>query len=316
VIAFVAGNPAVDRVYCVDRISIGAIHRPTFTSVLAGGKGLNAARAAHLLGAETHVVAVLGGQSGQWIEQALAAEGITGSFTWTEAETRTCVSIGSDQETSAVMTSFYERAVPVGPAVWTQLENSAASVIAKADVLCLSGSLMPGLPVDAYRRICHLAEGSGVRVLLDSHGAHLREGLEAGPSLVKINAEEAAELLGCQVPNDDLLEWSVTAAREVQGSVASKPTVLITCGPAGIAMASPSGKQLIGRLDRIGAYPVGSGDAVLGSIAVSLTQAAPDRQMLAMALAAGAANADVPGPGLLDPVRTRVMAAQASLLSI
>jgi len=313
---FLAGNPAVDRVYRVSRIRVGGIHRPTLTRVLAGGKGLNAARAARLLGAKTHVVAVLGGMSGRWAAQALAADGISGSFVWIQAETRTCVSIASEEEPRGIMTSFYERADPAGPAVWDQLMSATEHAIEEAEILCLSGSLVPGLPVDAYRRIGELARGRGVKVLIDSHGDHLREGLKAGPSLVKINAEEAGELLDRELPGEDLLRWAAAAAREVQGSVESKPTVVITCGPSGIAMAPSFGQPLVGCVDRVGPYPVGSGDAVFGSIAVSVTHAAPEREMLAMALAAGAANADVPGPGLLDPIRTQELAAQVSLASI
>lgn len=305
----------MDRVYRVDRIRVGGLHRPTLSRVLPGGKGLNAARAAHLLGAKAHVVAVLGGKSGQWIAQALADEGISGSFAWIPAETRTCVSIGSN-ETRGVMTSFYERADPADPAAWAQLEDAAAAAITQANVICLCGSLMPGLPVDGYRRIGELAQSRGVRVLLDSHGPHLREGLKAGPSVVKINAEEAAELLDRELPGDDLLGWAVARAQEIQGLVVSRPTVLVTCGPSGIAMAPSSGRPLIGRLDRVGAYPVGSGDAVAGSIAASVVKRAGDREMLGMAVAAGAANAEVPGPGLLDPALTRAMAGQTSLSSI
>ena len=41
-----------------------------------GGKGLNAARAAHALGAKAVAVALLRGHTGKWIEEMLGVEGV------------------------------------------------------------------------------------------------------------------------------------------------------------------------------------------------------------------------------------------------
>ncbi|HET7868952.1 MAG TPA: PfkB family carbohydrate kinase, partial [Actinomycetota bacterium] len=65
----------MDKLFEVDRVVVGAIHRPTGFVQVPGGKGLNVARSAHALGAEVTATGVLAGHAGRWIEEALAAEG-------------------------------------------------------------------------------------------------------------------------------------------------------------------------------------------------------------------------------------------------
>ena len=79
-IVCLAANPSVDRLFEVERLVKGDIHRPSSFVQVAGGKGLNVARAAAALGAEVLAVAILRGHSGRWLQEALAAEGVDGAI--------------------------------------------------------------------------------------------------------------------------------------------------------------------------------------------------------------------------------------------
>ena len=92
-ILFIAANPSIDRLYELDRLTVGAIHRPELVASVPGGKGLNAARAAALLGGRVTAVGIVGGRSGEWIREGLAARGIDARWIASGGETRTCVSI-------------------------------------------------------------------------------------------------------------------------------------------------------------------------------------------------------------------------------
>ena len=90
---FVAANPSIDRLYEVDRLAIGGIHRPLAEVAVPGGKGLNAARAAATLGGSVTVVGIVAGRAGEWIVDGLATLGIEARMARGPGETRTCVSI-------------------------------------------------------------------------------------------------------------------------------------------------------------------------------------------------------------------------------
>lgn len=226
------------------------------------------------------------------------------------------MSVASADQPAGSITGFYEPSEPIPAGSWSQLEAVTKNVIGGAEVVCLSGGVIAGAPIDAYRRIAEIAHANRVPVAIDSHGPHLLSAFEAGPELVKLNAEEAAEALDIAVPDHGLLRWAAEAAAEIKRRVPGNQTTVVTCGTSGMALVDDSGETLGGRIEEIGAYPVGSGDAALASLALGLSRSLPPRELLAQALAAGAANAEVPGPGVLEPARIPALAARASIAPI
>jgi 1-phosphofructokinase family hexose kinase len=315
-ILFIAGHPSIDRLYEVELVEPGRIHRPSLVRVVPGGKGLNAARAARRLGGAPYVLTLLAGHAGRWVAEALAADGVPGRFLWTEGETRTSVSVATSRDSGGVVTGFYEGSPAIAADAWAELETAASELIDDAEMVCLSGGLIAGAPPAGYRRIVEMARERGVPAAIDSHGAPLLQALDAGPALIKLNAEEAAEALDIATPERDALRWAAGAASEIRRRVPGNRITVVTCGTSGMALVDDSGEPLAGRIDEVSRYPVGSGDAVLASLALGLTRAASAREMLALALAAGAANAEVPGPGILDPERVPALAARASIAPI
>jgi len=301
-VVFVAANPSIDRLYEVDRLTVGSIHRPAALSSVPGGKGLNAARAAALLGGRVTVVGVLGGRSGDWIETALADRGVDARWARFAGETRTCVSI-LDRSTGAI-TEIYERGEPIDPAAWEGLERLVADELRRGDVgaLALSGSLPPGAPSDGFGRIAALArsadpESRPVAVLADTYGPALAAVLAERPAIVKINAAEAADATGIAVGDAPSAEAAAEVLRE-RGAAAA----LVTLGADGAVVVSAAGSTRLPPHGLRGAYPVGSGDAFLGGLAVGIGRGDDLVDAARRGLAAGVANALIPGAGELDPV--------------
>jgi fructose-1-phosphate kinase PfkB-like protein len=83
---------------------------------------------------------------------------------------------------------------------------------------------------------------------------------------------------------------------------------IVTRGRDGAVMVAPDGTALAGAADAEGRYPVGSGDAFLAGLVVALDAGAGWDDALRAAIGAGAANAEQPGAGRLDPERARTIA--------
>ena len=77
--------------------------------------------------------------------------------------------------------------------------------------------------------------------------------------------------------------------------------VVVTLGFAGAVVVGPSEQLHLVPPDLRGAYPVGSGDAFLGGVAVAYARGEPIVDAARLGLAAGIANAQIPGAGELDP---------------
>jgi 1-phosphofructokinase family hexose kinase len=309
-IVCLAANPSIDKLFQVERITPGAIHRPLHFIQVAGGKGLNVARAAAALGSEVSVVSLLGGHTGQWIAEALESEGIPGRFAWIDAETRSCLSV-ADTSTGK-LTEFYEAGAEIDEHSWDGLQAQLEAALEGARWLIISGSLPPGAPADGYARLIEAARRKGVSVALDTRDSSLTEALQAGPDIIKINASEAGDVLERTVSS---LEESATAARDLRFRAADATSAVVTRGAEGAVAATPEASWR-GSTSVRGSYPVGSGDAFLAGLVLGLDRGEEWDRALALALGAGAANAEMPGAGRLSRKRAEAIAAQADVAQL
>jgi tagatose 6-phosphate kinase len=311
VILCVAPSPSIDKLFEVDHVEIGRIHRPSAFVAVPGGKGLNVARSAHALGAEVVATGFLAGHAGRWVEEALAAEGVRARFAWVAGETRSSLSVADGTERG--LTEFYETGPDVGDG-WTRLERIVGELLPAVRWMTISGSLPPGAPEDGYARLVRAARVAGVSAALDTRDEPLAVGVAAGPEVVKVNAEEAGALLGFPV---DTLGDAVRAATEIRRRLEGDGrAAIVTRGAEGAVVVTPDGETLQARLYERGRYPVGSGDAFLGGLVTGLERGEGWRSALALALGAAAANAMMPGAGRLDPARAAELAGRAEVAAI
>lgn len=308
-IVCLAANPSVDKLFEIERLVRGDIHRPDGFVQVAGGKGLNAARAAHALGARTTAVALLRGHTGKWLEDMLISEGVSVRAVWTHGENRSSLSVAVRE--TGDLTEFYEHGSDVPLAAWAELLHVVESSWVAGGWLTISGSTPVGAPDSDYRDLVRDARIEGVRVALDAEGERLRLALEAHPEVVKLNATEARGLLGVPTSRRDDALAAAVKLRDLAGGVGHAG--LVTRGAEGVVLATPDGTLYEGRLYVRGRYPVGSGDAFLAGLVTGLDRGDDWEAALRLALGAATANAEIPGAGKLDPARAMLLAQQAEV---
>lgn len=299
-ITVVALSPSVDVTYVVDELVPGEVHRPGSVHRVAGGKSLNAARAAAALGADVSAIAVLWGVGGEVVAQGLAAAGVELTRIGGSMETRTCVSIASTAD--GRMTEIYERATPVSSTEWESVTEAALRVLPRRPGwLAVSGSVPSSLDDRALALLIELGANAGVSVAIDSHGLPLGLAVDAGPALVKVNRAEAAALLGRD--GGDVLELA-TAIHERSAGV-----VVVTDGVNGSVATDGRESWRVSPSDVAGGFPVGSGDSFLGGMLSALDGGADLADALRLGAGCATANALEPGAARFDPQRARSLAA-------
>jgi 1-phosphofructokinase family hexose kinase len=294
VILCVATTPAIDRLFEVERLTPGAIHRPRRQVAVPGGKGLNVARAAAALGAEVRAVAPLGGHAGRWVAAELEREGVAADVVEVEGETRSCLTVAD--ASGGGLTEFYEHAAPLGDDGWERLEAAVRARLPEAAWLTLSGSLPEGAPADGHVRLIGAAREAGVPVAVDTHGEPLEHALRANPELVKVNAAEAKPVVGGA--------GQAQALSRVTGGGAAA----VTHGAEGLELCDEDGRLWRGRPPALGPYPVASGDACLAGLVSARAAGGDWVDAVALGLGAAAANAEQPGAARLDAGRARALA--------
>ena len=104
-------NAAIDKTLAVPNFQIGRRHRSSEQRTMAGGKGVNVARALKTLGQPVIATGLAGGRTGTRIIEQLTAEAILCDFVRIGDESRTSTAV--IDPTSGVQTEVNE----LGPAV-------------------------------------------------------------------------------------------------------------------------------------------------------------------------------------------------------
>ncbi len=295
-LAFVAPSPSVDVTYVLDGFLAGRTHRPLSVHRRAGGKSLNAARSAALMGADALAVAVLGGHSGDFIAEQLPREGVGLRAIRGSQETRSCLSIASGD--GGDLTEIYEQATPVSADEWVGVRTAVHALLPlRPGWMAASGSLPASLDPGALADLVRACAEWDVPFAVDSHGAALAEAVAAEPALVKVNRAEALELLDADDRPDNGRD-AVDLATAIHARSAG--LVVVTDGTEGAVATDGDRCWRIPPPERSGAFPVGSGDAFLGGLLAALDAGFDFPEALKRASGCAIANALQPGAGTFD----------------
>ena len=135
-------NAAIDRTVAVPNFRLGRRHRAVESRTVAGGKGINVARALSLLGRPVIAAGFVGGPTGTRVLEELREESVLTDFTRIAAETR--INLAVIDPTSGEQTEINERGPAVSPEEIKKLFERIGYLASGAKICVLAGSLPPG----------------------------------------------------------------------------------------------------------------------------------------------------------------------------
>ena len=289
-------NPAVDKIYFVDNFEPGNLYRVRDTVISAGGKGINVARVASILGEKVTAIGFKGGQTGNWLEDQLKKLGVFTNFIEVQGESRTNNNIidrKNDTETEVLETGPYIHREDLGKFL---LEYD--KVLKDTELLVCSGGLPNGVSTDIYKALIDKARAYGIKVLLDSSGEVLQKGIEAKPYMIKPNLKELSSLVQKELVNiDDILK----ACR----SIVSKGVEIVA------ASMGEKGALLISKKEELWAKvpsvdiknTIGCGDSLVAGFAAGLRQGCSLVEAFRLGTACSVNNAQFVEIGVVDKLQ-------------
>ena len=290
-IVTVTVNPAIDQTLVLPKFVAGDTLRVKSSRFDPGGKGINVSRVIRELGGESLAMGFAPGGLGRYIEHTLEAQGIACDFVRTKGETRTNITILD--ESRHIHTILSDPGPETDPRYVDDLRSKLRKRLRAGDWLVVAGSIPPPLDARLYSQIIHEASEMGVHAVLDADGAALAEGAAACPHMVKGNRRELERLLGRHLDDE---ESTLQAARQVQKS--GIRTVVVTRGREG-AVAAADSACLRGLAPKVRAVSaVGSGDAFLAGVVLTLSRDGSMEDALRLGIAAGTASVLNPGTEL------------------
>jgi 1-phosphofructokinase family hexose kinase len=297
VIVTVTLNAAVDRTLTVPNFQRGQRHRASEGLTLAGGKGINIARALKHSGVPVIATGLAGGRTGMRIIEELTAEAILNDFVRIDDESRTSTAIVDP--TGGSYTEVNEWGPHVASEELEILLEKLAYLSRGADYVIFAGSLPRGVEDGFYGEAIRELNRRGVQTVLDSEGEPLRKGTQAEPFLVSPNEREAEGLVGQEFHDDDDFLAGLDAIAELGAR-----NVLITRESGCWALLRTDRERrryraLAPRVDPVSA--VGSGDVLLAGFIAARLEGRTEEEALRSAVAAGAASTLELGAGRFEP---------------
>ena len=290
-------NAALDRTLTVPNFQRGQRHRASGGLTLAGGKGINVARALKRLDVPVVATGLAGGLTGTRIVEELTGEAILNDFVRIADESRTSTAVVDP--TSSSYTEINEWGPHVEPEELEMLREKLRYLATAADVVIFAGSLPRGVEDAFYGDLIRELNKRSMKTVLDAEGEPLRMGTAAEPFLVSPNQREAESLVGQEFHEDQDFIQALDDIAELGAR-----NVLITQESGCFALLRE--EREVKRLRAVApevepASTVGSGDVLLSAFLAARDAGKPIDEALRSAVGAGAASTLEVGAGRFDP---------------
>jgi 1-phosphofructokinase family hexose kinase len=297
VIVTVTLNAALDRTLTVPHFQRGHRHRASDVLTLAGGKGINVARALKRLDVPVVATGLAGGRTGTRIVEELTSEAILNDFVRIGAESRTSTAVVDPTEGS------YTEINEWGPKVTTHelemLLEKLHYLSRGADFVVFAGTLPRGVDESFYAEAVRELNRRDVPVVLDSEGQPLRSGVEAEPFLVSPNQLEAEHVVGQELEDEEDFLMALDAIAELG---ARNVHITLESGCYALFREERQVKRYKALAPTVEAVSVvGAGDVLLAQFIAALLAGKSHEESLRLAVAAGAASTLEIGAGRFDP---------------
>ncbi len=290
-------NAAVDRTLTVPNFQLGHRHRASEGLTLAGGKGINVARALKRLDIPVVATGLAGGRTGTRIIEELTSEAILNDFVRIGDESRTSTAVVDP--TTATITEINEWGPAVTGEELEMLFEKLYYLSRGASMVVFSGSLPRAVGSDFYAEAIRDLTRRGVQCVLDAEGDPLRLGTEAGPALVAPNQHEAESLVGQEFSEEEDFLMALDAIADLGAR-----SVLITHEGGCFALLREERRlrhyqAAAPRLEPVST--VGAGDVLLGGFLAARFSERPNEESLRAAVAAATASTLQVGAGRFEP---------------
>lgn len=290
-------NPTYDFAVDAAKVEPNRKLRCTNPESHPGGGGLNVARAAARLGAETLAIFTTGGLYGAALKGLVADEQVPMRAVAVAGETRLAFHV-RDASTNDEY-RFNLPGTEMAPSERQRFLDALREEVREGDAVVGSGSLPPMIGERSQENFwadaAKIAKGAGARFVLDSISG-LEAALKEGIFLLRHNEHEYQSLAGGALKWPD--EISAYAQKLVRSGGAER--VVITHGGDGSVMATREGAVFSPVFPVRAHSAVGAGDSFVAGLIVALMRGSNDNDALRYGAACAAATRLSSGTSLFN----------------
>ena len=271
-------NPAVDMDYIVSGLRPGGRYRADVSRRSPGGAGINISIILSRLECPSVAMGFLAGFDGSYILDALRREGVSTSFVHTGGETRinVCI-IDTDGD---VETRLHGAGIEISPRDRTAFLRNYERILERMNMVCIGGSLPPGIDVSIYAEMMRRAKRNALPVVVHPTEGDLEAVLEEVPSVVKIDYQTSRLRTDAGKADTDAF---MARAQQLHGK--GIQWVIMSLCREKVAFSSPKGAWVAeGPLSEM-AYVYATEDALIAGILAAMRERATPEDIIRFAMA-------------------------------
>ncbi len=277
-------NPVLDKIYVLNELIVGGVNRPKKITDVPAGKGVNVAKVASLLGGNIMASGFLPAEGGKLLSNMLNEHEIPFEFVHVPGKLRLSMKIVDKSKSS--VTEVIENGTPIDKGSSKKMYSLIAQLAKDSSYMVFSGSLPKGLTSDYYALLIESIKEAGVKVILDTSGKPLKNGINAAPFMIKPNINEMQELMGQDIKTEKDI---IRASRSLLNN--GIEIVLVSLGSEGAILCKRNCVYRVASPEIDPVNTVGCGDSLVAGFIVSLDEGKSICEALVAGTAAACANA-------------------------
>lgn len=283
-------SPSLDRTVVLERLDPDRVNRAGSTRTDAGGKGINVSLALAALGECSRAI-YLAFEGSEPIGYALKSAGAESVAVACGGRLRTNLKIFD--RSSGKTVEINEQNPAVGEETLNKVEAACRDSARDSDILVLSGSVPAGAGTDIYKKLAISAKqvNPNIKIILDSSGVALKDGLEAEPYLIKPNREELEACFGVKLRSE---AEAVTLCREAVRSFGVK-NVIVSLGAEGAIAVGGNEAYSAEALKVSPKSAQGAGDAMVAGCCLAILKGLSLKDTLRYGICAAAGAIELDG---------------------
>ncbi len=315
-------NPTLDQIYEIENFAVGGTFKVNKSTLYPVGKAISFSLGVQVLSKKKDLVRVLafiGENEIPLYSKFLKERGINFKFIKVKGKTRSNKTI--NDPIKGTTTHIREGGFKLDQ---KDLEKMLALIhdnVESSDLVVFSGSVPPNVSENIYNEMIKACKEKSALTILDSSGKALLEGVKSNPTIIKPNLVELSQILRDPKIKEVDLSNMFNACKQII-EVAKKllnddlKIVLITLGDKG-AICLTRNERFYGNVRVEGVIDtVGSGDSFLAGFLLNYTNNKDLLQCFKLAIASGAANTLIPGPGIFEKESVEKIIREVKILEL
>lgn len=275
-------NPALDKFIYAPDFAIGQVNPIEIRQTLAAGRGVYAAKVLRDLGHPVTVSGLLGQNLSSVFQRLFISKSINDAFVRIQGNTRTNIHMldGKGGETELL-----EPAPDISQKEWKNFLERLGQILEGCDMVAICGSVPPGVTPQMFSSMLSMIENYHLPVLIDTQDRMLDVACAKRPRLVKFNRERIRNQLGTEQCS---MEQIITYAKGLLKM--GVENVLVSLDSEGALLICKEGIFRANAPEVAIRSTIGCGDAMVASIAESLSVGRTPEELLRHAVAISSAN--------------------------